>query len=305
MRPAPTCAFLAAAVLLASCTKVSTSGWDVVIDTPPDTTGSDAWDMVPEIPDGWDAPETVDAPAEPDVPDDGPTDMMGMPCGNDEECQNGVFCDGREICPYGFCQPGDPTTICDDSDDCTIDECHEDTASCTNTLIDEDGDLHPPESCGGDDCDDTDSGVHPGATEVPCDGIDQDCDGSDGGTGTCTCPETLTASGSYTGSTSGSSAHDPSECAWTSSGPEWVFSIAPTSSCSVTFATAGSSFDTVLYVKSGSCTTGTEIGCNDDTYYGLDSELTVSLTGGSTYYLFLDGYDSYEYGSFTLSVTGL
>ena len=35
-------------------------------------------------------------------------------------------------------------------------------------------------SWSGDDCDDTDAAVHPGAEDAPEDGIDQDCDGDDG-----------------------------------------------------------------------------------------------------------------------------
>jgi len=52
-------------------------------------------------------------------------------------------------------------------------------AQSTCTDNDEDGYAIEGGSCGPVDCDDTDGDIYPGAQEIPYDGIDQDCDGSD------------------------------------------------------------------------------------------------------------------------------
>ena len=46
------------------------------------------------------------------------------------------------------------------------------------------------------DCDDTRSGVNPGAEEIPGDGVDQDCDGTDPGDDAVASDDTASPSGS-------------------------------------------------------------------------------------------------------------
>ncbi len=66
---------------------------------------------------------------------------------------------------------------CDDGDDCTVDSCDESADACVHEPRDDDGDGYASELCGGDDCDDTDADVSPGATEI-CEGSrDENCDG--------------------------------------------------------------------------------------------------------------------------------
>ncbi len=95
----------------------------------------------------------------------------GMPC---ERCDDGVLCNGRELCGAGgACLPGAPET-CDDGDPCTTDRCAEATDTCLHIPDDRDADGDGVSTCAGD-CDDTSPTISPSAPEV-CNTVDDDCD---------------------------------------------------------------------------------------------------------------------------------
>ena len=124
-------------------------------------------------------------PELPSLPDTGPLDAPVVAtdtrtCVIDEDCDNGVFCDGEEVCRTGACTPG--PSACDDGIACTDDFCSEDRRRCANEAPDVDGDGYPSASCLdtrgvpiGNDCADDDAERYPGNLEI-CDGNDEDCD---------------------------------------------------------------------------------------------------------------------------------
>jgi hypothetical protein len=69
---------------------------------------------------------------------------------------------------------------------------------------------------------------------------------------------------------------------------------------SYTVDTAASSFDTVLYVRSNTCS-GAELACNDDTGGTRQSRVTLSLAAGQRVVIVVDGYSTAS-GSFNLHI---
>jgi hypothetical protein len=108
----------------------------------------------------------------------GPVDPgdAGPRCATDEDCDDEIFCNGRELCApdeegalANGCLVGTPP--------CGEQPCLEEMDSCELECPDGDGDGQEDAACGGTDCDDSDANVFLGAPEV-CDaaGIDEDCD---------------------------------------------------------------------------------------------------------------------------------
>jgi hypothetical protein len=97
---------------------------------------------------------------------------------DDAQCDDGQFCNGREICkPRRGCLFG-PPVVCRDDNPCTIDRCVEETKSCARSDRDLDGDGDPDGHCfTGADCDDLDPTVGSSRTEICGNFKDDDCDG--------------------------------------------------------------------------------------------------------------------------------
>ena len=55
------------------------------------------------------------------------------PCTSDAQCDDGLYCNGAEVCVAGVCQAGAPVVACDDGVACTVDSCDETAKTCLFT----------------------------------------------------------------------------------------------------------------------------------------------------------------------------
>jgi hypothetical protein len=117
------------------------------------------------------------------------------------------------------------------------------------------------------------------------------------------CPQTNLGTSqavSVTGSTAGGMSAWFGSCGGYSA-PEATLRFTAAVTGSYAIDTVGSAFDTILYVRRGTCT-GPELACNDDAV-GVASAVTVFLNAGETVIIVVDGFGG-ESGSFDLHVTG-
>lgn len=87
-------------------------------------------------------------------------------------------------------------------------------------------------------------------------------------------------------------------------GKERVVELTPEQDLTVTIGTSVG-FDTMLTLREGTCAAGTDLACDDDSgVEGSNSLLEgVQLTGGTTYYLFVEGYFADSEGTTTVTIT--
>jgi len=161
---------------------------------------------------------------------------------------------------------------CDGVVDCADDACVfapgcEPKSEACNNDLDDDKD-------GATDCDDTDCAQNPLCASQ---------------NGNCLTAKLISGTGTYTGDTTGFVSKSAASCG--GGAGEAVFSFTLNQPARVHLDSKGTSFDSILYVRFGSCGEGPELACDDDSggkKWAAAVDFDVLYPG--TYYVFLDGF---------------
>lgn len=207
-------------------------------------------------------------------------------------CDDGVFCNGREVCDRKQgCLPAPVRETCNDQDVCTIDRCNEELQRCEHFPRDLDGDGDVDFFCGGGDCDDRDPLVSSLRPEVCGDHIDNDCDGEIdeadcGGPphDTCSDPLDVSAGGVFSIDSSGAGADHPSSCGG-SGRRDVVASFTLSEPRSVSIAAQGDLFAVYLSLRTECAEPGSELDCRS----GYPGVLRRRVLEPGTYFLVISG----------------
>lgn len=204
---------------------------------------------------------------------DGAVDCIDRDCAFQPGCLV-----SEEICGNGRDDDRNGLADCDDPVCIGTDSCAPSTEVC-NDLVDNDGDRRI-------DCGDTDCAADPSCPV---------------GAQSCASPTVITDFGVSTGATSPATASRTAGSCADSAAPEAVFAFTPPTTGPICVRTRGSSFNTVLYARRACTTAGSEIACNDNGR-NQQSEISISVVAGQTYFLFVDGVTGAT-GSYVLAVT--
>jgi hypothetical protein len=104
----------------------------------------------------------------------------------------------------------------------------------------------------------------------------------------CLSPKLIPGSGSYFGDTTGNQSETKGACGGDAG--EAVFYFVLNDPAFVELDSSGTSFDSTIYVRTGACNSGREIGCDDDSAGALAARVTFPILYPGTYFVFLDGY---------------